>query len=227
MKRKRQLSDKVRHDIQKYSVCDYFSNDEHWARVKPFITGDKARNHGLSKRMCDHFVTNFARARPCEVTKEGVGLVNFYQRMQSVLVGLNKKLIDPFKRKQRGGDNFVFRGVTTNVCQLSFFRWALIDGALDYMVEHVDEIREDMLAQNHAPESAKLHAPTERIVVHLPPEMFDDDKEPGEEGRTLITLNERMQQPRRRRKRVRQDKVESMARFSSNVPLLSFSSTKF
>lgn len=225
-------------DLQKASVCAYFSdeNDEQkWLKVKPIMEGKCSR---ISLRLIDFFVTSYARSVLCE-TKSGV---NVYHSMQAALQGLNKKRLDPFNRLHVGVDDSVqLHGIKTNVAQLSFFRWALQTGALDFLQDHLEEVRakyestttpatpsktktavtpsagssgsrgSSVIATEEA--SASETNMVHEIIIDLPPLTENDD--PKKNERLKITLRERLQTPKKRRKRICPSKVETLARCST------------
>ena len=64
---------------------------------------------------------------------------------KSQLKGYQKKQFDPFNRTQRikfyyEQDKFI----TTTICQLNFFRWAIENNVIDYIKEHISDIEKDM-----------------------------------------------------------------------------------
>jgi hypothetical protein len=236
MLKRRQQRDAGRCELQRLSVLEYFADDARWAAVRGYIT-DSSGAEGeattrVSLRLIDYFVTNYARKFLCEIAQTASGeavsgtnsaAVSVYQSVQNALRGLNKKRMDPFCRKHAESDRIELRGVHTNVAQLSFFRWALINGVLQYIEQHADAIRADMKAA-HAkpPEKAVVPAsgagapgaaakPLERIVIQIPEGFVEEN--PGELERLRITLREKMQQPRRKRKRLHDaSAVEVVAR---------------
>jgi len=229
-------------DLQKASVCAYFSdeNDEQkWLKVKPIMEGKCSR---ISLRLIDFFVTSYARSVLCE-TKSGV---NVYHSMQAALQGLNKKRLDPFNRLHVGVDDSVqLHGIKTNVAQLSFFRWALQTGALDFLQDHLEEVRAKYestttpatpskpktvvtpsagSSSSHDSRGSSVTSATEEasasetnmvheIIIDLPPLTENDD--PKKNERLKITLRERLQTPKKRRKRICPSKVETLARCST------------
>jgi len=228
---KRKQRDTTRFEVQKRSVCEFFEQDAaRWQKVLPFLRGED----GLTLRLVDHFVTSYSRKNVCETRNEG-GVVNVYHNMQTALRhGLNKKRLDPFYRKHSSDAELIKMkdGTETNVCQLTFFRWALVTGALSYIEQHKDEIRKDMRAMNReiqkrrkssgASGGASGGGAVREIVIELPPDIADD---PHETERLRITLSERLQQPKKKRKRIRDDKVDAVARLSGGAdsrPVLEF-----
>jgi len=257
---KRKGHDTERCALQKMSVLEFFQHDANWDAVRRYVAGacvaaDKSDgacvattggaekfedDKSVSLRMIDYFVTNYARKILCEVDTPR-GRVNIYQSMQSALRGLNKKRMDPFCRQHVDSDGITLRGVKTNVAQLSFFRWAIINGVLGYIEAHAQEIRDDMRAA-HARQAAAAAAPgvaasgaaarpavlaiengvpsvpssaltIRNVVIELPRDMVEEN--PGELDRLRITLEEKMQRPRRMRKRLNKEALEVTVRFTS------------
>ena len=245
-------------ELQKMSVVKYFSeNPVEWQRVVSFINSGGAASR-VSLRLLDHFVTCYARKHVCEYkNKDGSKIFNVYHNMQTTLIGLQKKRLDPFRRKHTasGSGTFEFGGITTNVSQMSFFRWAIINGVLDYVEQHAEKIRHDMASVMMG--GTALPAPAAVLAITLPasaialpasaalmtvpsvatsvPSVAGSGLDEIEKKRAQITLAERMQKPRKKRKRlgdasllqsskeVMQNRVLSHV---AQVPVIEFASVK-
>jgi hypothetical protein len=71
--------------------------------------------------------------------------INVYLHYKSQLRAYSKKQFDPFCRRNR--INFYFNEeeyITTTVGQLNFFRWALQNNVIDYIVKNYEGIEKDM-----------------------------------------------------------------------------------
>lgn len=131
----------------------YLSNKNNIEKLIDILDGKYA-----SLRVIDWFVTNYSK-------KHNVGYIlsnpekqqkadslmskneNFrvYLNYKSQLKSYSKKQFDPFNRTQRikfyyEKDKFI----TTTVCQLNFFRWAIENNVVDYIKEHLEDIDKDM-----------------------------------------------------------------------------------
>lgn len=129
----------------------YLSNKINIQKLIDVLDGKYA-----SLRLIDWFVTNYSK-------KHNIGYVvcknelmkkdfvfkdeNFkvYLNYKSQLKSYSKKQFDPFNRTQRikfyyDKDKFI----TTSVCQLNFFRWAIENNVVDYIKEHLEDIDKDM-----------------------------------------------------------------------------------
>ena len=72
-------------------------------------------------------------------------VLNVYISYKSQLRAYSKKQFDPFCRRNR--IDFYFNEtdfITTTVGQLNFFRWALENNVIEYILENYDVIEEDM-----------------------------------------------------------------------------------
>jgi hypothetical protein len=139
--------------IFRESVLRYFAVKENWDAVYPYIAGNR-----FSRRMYEHFVSDYARSHRCEyyLTDETTGeryLFNVYHSSQSVLHGCHKRHMDPFNRTNPHAENggVVRVGYGDRVCdvtvsELNCFRWMHRRRVFEYMAEHEEEIRADMCA---------------------------------------------------------------------------------
>lgn len=135
------------------SVLRYFAVKANWDAVYPYIAGNR-----FSRRMYEHFVSDYARSHRCEyyLTDETSGeryLFNVYHSSQSVLHGCHKRHMDPFNRTNPHAENggVVRVGYGDHVCdvtvsELNCFRWMHRRRVFEYMAEHEAEIRADMCA---------------------------------------------------------------------------------
>lgn len=136
--------------IQKEAVLEYFKNEKEWNRVYDLINENQ-----LSRRLLDYLVTEYSRKHivqyPILLPNGSTQIFNIYHSAQTILKGLHKKGIDPFRRYNcEAPDGGLFewgppgKRVVTSVCQLTFFRWALRNGVIDYALEHKREIENEM-----------------------------------------------------------------------------------
>lgn len=161
------------------SVLRYFAVKENWDAVYPYVVRDR-----FSRRMYEHFVTDYARSHRCEyyLVDETDGeryLFNVYHSSQSVLHGCHKRHMDPFSRanKYAENDGIVRVGYGDKVCditvsELNCFRWMHKRKVFEYMTEHEEEIKADMAAmaklkrQGHAPDFGDVE---EVVIVYDEP----------------------------------------------------------
>lgn len=128
------------------SLLEYYvQNTKPLSTIIAIITEDST----VSLRVIDWFVTNYAKRKQDEIRESvhfrGVPIYNDYKVQ---LKKFNKKLFDPFSRVAHGSNlrRFAFhyddnKHIMTTVGQLNFFRWANDSGVLDYVTEHLEEIK--------------------------------------------------------------------------------------
>lgn len=126
----------------------------------------------ISLRIIDWFVTNYSKKHNVEYTlrkkitspkkitmkkihgkaskkddsrSANLKHVNVFLSYKNLLNAYSKKIFDPFCRRDR--IEFEFKDkkkIVTTVGQLNFFRWAIQNNVLNYIIEHFKEIEEDM-----------------------------------------------------------------------------------
>lgn len=231
-----------RYEVQKRSVTRYFSDPEKWNIVYDYLQG-----RGFSKRFLDHFITDYARAYKCEyylTDSSGARyLFNVYHSAQTILCGVHKKHMDPFRRRNKAvanGGFFEFghgdRREVVNVPVLTFFRWAIRNKVLDYAREHEAAIKQDMAKKAQEKRQAQKRRRTEALrrafgTVSPPPppphvnevviEMNggdgSDEDDDSEEVYVRETYAECKQRPAKRRKRYRECRVDTVFHDNAEV----------
>jgi hypothetical protein len=133
-------------DILMTSLISFFSNRTNLDRVIPIITGKST----ISLRILDWFVTNYSKKNNVnyQIThKETKKTSNFivYLDYKSQLKAYSKHNFDPFCRRER--ISFIdhdSKELITTVGQLNFFRWAIENDILEYIVDNYKIIENDM-----------------------------------------------------------------------------------
>jgi len=127
----------------------YLADKENITKLIDILNGKYA-----SLRIIDWFATNYSKKHNIgyKISKNDSKSMynhdeNFkvYLNYKSQLKSYSKKQFDPFNRTQRikfyyEKDKFI----TTTICQLNFFRWAIENHVVDYIVENINEIESDM-----------------------------------------------------------------------------------
>lgn len=200
------------HAIIKESVIQWYT-PERWAAIYPYITGSV-----FSRRFIEHFITEYARAYKCEypVMDPHTGdtkMFNVYHSAQTVLIGVHKRHMDPFGRRNRDVANdgrFMFgfgdQQCMVSVCSLIFFRWAYTNNVLQYAKDHENTIREDMRTITRIKRS-KISV----IDIEVP----DHHKQitpqnPLQDEYWRASLEGCHQAPKKRRKRYRECSVDTL-----------------
>lgn len=142
------------------SLSRFYAEREHMERVLPYVTCTS----GVSLRLLDWFVTNYAKKHTIILPRATGGHLNVYLSYRAQLKAYSKQQFDPFRRRDRimfcyDRETAVATGgasgaVETTVGQLNFFRWMLQMGVLDYVLEHAEAVERDMLAVQRPDDAA-------------------------------------------------------------------------
>lgn len=151
-------------DMLMQSLTQFFNTPGNLGKMIPILT----QSSKISLRLFDWFVTNFAKRKNVSYfiteTKNGreqQRYFNVYLHYKSQLKAYSKQQFDPFcrkwkiikKKKVYCGIKFYYettqtgkkKFIETTVGQLNFFRWAIANNVLEYVIEHFNEIAKDML----------------------------------------------------------------------------------
>jgi hypothetical protein len=131
-------------DLLMQSLIHFFLNRKNLDEVVPIITGKS----NISLRILDWFVTNYSKKNNIHYQISlNNKIKNFivYLDYKSQLKAYSKKQFDPFCRRERisfiDHDN---NELITTVGQLNFFRWAIENNILNYIIENYEIIENDM-----------------------------------------------------------------------------------
>ena len=137
------------------SLKQFYENEKNSKSLISILKEEKK----ISLRSIDWFITNYSKknnicyllyetddnkfSRLEKNNKFYIGL-NVYHSYKSQLKAYSKKRFDPFCRRDR--INFIMDDYTieTTIGQLNFFRWAIKNLVIDYIVENKKEIENDM-----------------------------------------------------------------------------------
>jgi len=116
-------------------------------------------NTPISLRSIDWFITNYSKKHNnyyliyidaqgyptrCEKDATFKEHLNVHHSYKSQLKSYSKKTFDPFCRRERIQFSMGEDTVETTVGQLNFFRWALSNLVIDYILENKQDIEKDM-----------------------------------------------------------------------------------
>lgn len=160
---------KGKKDIILPSLYQFYSNKEHLDTLLPVISGYSQ----LSIRIIDWFVTNYAKKHNVIYMLPNNSHFNVHLSYKSQLKGYKKKMFDPFCRKKRipfyYGDN---KCIITTIGQLNFFRWAIENNILHYVVDNIETISNDMNTSYHdTPTSSEKKTSSDKRVNIFPLEV--------------------------------------------------------
>jgi hypothetical protein len=136
------------------SLKDFFSDKYYKKQLIDIISGEKS----ISLRSIDWFITNYSKKKNIYYKiyqKEDGSLtfdennkliknINVFQSYKSQLKAYSKKKFDPFCRRERINLNISDTNIETTLGQLNFFKWAINNLIIDYILIHKNEIEKDM-----------------------------------------------------------------------------------
>ena len=129
----------------------YRANDnDNMNKILPIINGESS----LSIRIIDWFVTNYAKKNYTvyKFTDDKTGRekrFKVYTDYKLKLKAYSKKRFDPFCRWERIIIPYDDESnLQTTIGQLNFFKWALENKIIDYILENMKDIENDMNSRN-------------------------------------------------------------------------------
>ena len=108
----------------------------------------------ISLRIVDWFATNYAKKQYtvydiAETPTKNGRRFKVFDDYKLKLKAYSKKRFDPFCRWERISIPYKqTKYIETTIGQLNFFKWALDNQVIDYVIEHYDEIENDMNSRN-------------------------------------------------------------------------------
>ena len=140
------------------SLNNYYNNGTNMDKFNDYVNGEKK----ISLRIIDWFVTNYSKKYNVfyEVYKKSngeltfnnnngnnnelVNQINIFHAYKSQLKSYSKKKFDPFCRKERINFNCKGYNIETTLGQLNFFKWAIDNMILEYILNNYEHIENDM-----------------------------------------------------------------------------------
>ena len=118
-----------------------FYNKERLDRMLSIINGESS----ISLRIVDWFSTNYSKKNFTLYELKNGQRFKVYNDYKLRLRAYSKKRFDPFCRWDRimipyDGET----SIQTTLGQLNFFKWAIVNKVLEYIVNHFDAIEKDM-----------------------------------------------------------------------------------
>ena len=118
----------------------------------------------ISLRMLDWFVTNYTKRNNVYYAL-GDTLFNVHFNYKNQLKAFSKKWFDPFCRRQRiylyikddtlikwsetHEDNNEMKVIVTTIGQMNFFKWAIYNNVLNYVIKNNSDIETDMIQRGN------------------------------------------------------------------------------
>lgn len=171
------------HTLMLGSLTSYFQ--KHAANRRLFHELIEGRT-AISLRLLDWFVTHYAKKNnvlywldtsghahaepPANASQDSIKKFTVYTEYRSQLRAFSKHAFDPFRRHNR--ISFVVHElrdgtpvfVDTTIGQLNFFRWALQNRVIDYVLRNLSHIEDDMAAFQQHRRSNKADTPSQSHV---------------------------------------------------------------
>jgi hypothetical protein len=144
--------------LLKIKLLEFYKCNDNIEILLPIIN----QQTRLSLRSLDWFVTNYSKKHNINyiINRNGENISYFpFKSYKSQLKAYSKKFCDPFCRRERvifdylNGVIMDFKSniklghkdyIITTIGQLNFFRFAIEDSIIDYAIEHIQEIENDM-----------------------------------------------------------------------------------
>ena len=142
-------SDKLhsKEEVLLKSLHDFYKQNDNVEKILPIVTGTS----NISLRVLDYFVTNYSKNNNIKIKKSNTDYYNIHQDYKNKLKSYNKRFFDPFCRinKKNLTNKIAFKYnedncIITTIGQLNFFRWALRNNIIDYVIKDHSFINKEM-----------------------------------------------------------------------------------
>jgi hypothetical protein len=137
-------------DILLIPITEFFNEPKNIDLLLGILITGKYK---ISLRIIDWFVTNYSKKHNLVIQKNGKPFI-VYLEYKSQLKAYSKKQFDPFCRRSR--IHYIYekgKKFETTIGQLNFFRWAIENLIIDYIMNNYSSIEKDM---NNTLKSTKL-----------------------------------------------------------------------
>ena len=135
------------------NLLQFYEKDNNIDKMLSIINGDSK----ISLRIVDWFATNYAKLYYTVYTLDNKIRFKVYDDYKLKLRAYSKKRFDPFCRWDRIAipykDN---KSIQTTIGQLNFFKWALENKVIDYIIQNYSEIEKDMNKRNSTSKRTKV-----------------------------------------------------------------------
>ena len=129
-------------------LLEFYKNREYLDILKKIINREFIihKSKKVSIRIVNWFVTNYAKQHfTVYELSESNERFFVWTRFRSAEDGYSKDLFDPYCRKDRIMIPYdETTNIITTIGQLNFFKWAIVNKVVDYIVDHYDVITQDM-----------------------------------------------------------------------------------
>lgn len=135
-----EISISKKQDILLIPIQNFFSNEKNLDILTGILINGKYK---ISLRIIDWFVTNYSKKHNLILNNKKPFIV--YLEYKAQLKAYSKKQFDPFCRRSRIlFDYDKDKKFETTIGQLNFFRWAIENNIIDYIMKNYETIEKDM-----------------------------------------------------------------------------------
>ena len=134
-------------DILLHKLLQFYENEDHMNNMLSIINGSSK----ISLRIVDWFSTNYSKKYFTMYSTEKNARFKVYEDYKLKLKAYSKKRFDPFCRWERIQvpiDKNREYSFETTIGQLNFFKWAIENDVIEYIMNHYEEIEKDMNSNN-------------------------------------------------------------------------------
>lgn len=150
----------VKEKLLMTSISDFFSDENNMNKMLKYVR----KGSPIPLRIFDWFVTNYAKKNNIVIKQKNGVNFNVYIKYKSELSGLRKQYFDPFCRGERinyvyetNKDTIKEKYIRTTVGQLNFFRWIIKYKILDYVVQFLIDIQDDINENEDKKKAIKIN----------------------------------------------------------------------
>ena len=128
-------------------LLEFYKNRDYLEIVKKIVNREFiiGKSKKVSIRIVNWFVTNYAKQYFTVYESAEKERFFVWTRFRSAEDGYSKEMFDPYSRKDRIIIPYdETTKLITTIGQLNFFKWAILNKVIDYIIENYDEITNDM-----------------------------------------------------------------------------------
>lgn len=128
-------------------LLEFYKNKEYLEIVKKIVNREFviSKSKKISIRIVNWFVTNYAKQYFTVYESAEKERFFVWTRFRSAEDGYSKEMFDPYSRKDRIIIPYdETTKLITTIGQLNFFKWAILNKVIDYIIDHYDDITSDM-----------------------------------------------------------------------------------
>ena len=131
-------------------LLEFYKNRDYLEIVKKIVNREFiiGKSKKVSIRIVNWFVTNYAKQYFTVYDSSEKERFFVWTRFRSAEDGYSKEMFDPYSRKDRIIIPYdETTKLITTIGQLNFFKWAILNKVIDYIIEHYDDITNDMTSR--------------------------------------------------------------------------------